>query len=155
MTPSRPYLLLAFYNWIVDNGLTAYIVVDATVEGVRVPERYIDNGRIVLNISPRSVLHLSMESTYVSFEARFSGTPHAIYVPMKAIQTIYAKENGRGMVFKDEEDYIDHEEGDRSTGNLGKGFVPELVKTENTTASRSTSSEVGVKKGKPTLTIVK
>ncbi|MGR5541971.1 ClpXP protease specificity-enhancing factor SspB, partial [Vibrio campbellii] len=31
MTPRRPYLLRAFYEWLVDNDLTPHLVVDATM----------------------------------------------------------------------------------------------------------------------------
>ena len=37
MSSNRPYLLRAMYDWISDNGLTPYILVDATAPGVDVP----------------------------------------------------------------------------------------------------------------------
>lgn len=103
-TPSRPYLLRAFYEWIVDNDWTPYVVVNAEVTGVSVPQDFVENGKIVLNVSPDAVRDLSLSNKYVSFSARFAGVPHEIYIPMRAVGAVYAKENGRGMVFKDEED---------------------------------------------------
>lgn len=102
MTSSRPYLLRALHEWIVDNHMTPYIVVDAEGESVEVPRQFVDNGKIVLNISPFAVRDLSMESNHVMFSARFSGTPMNVFVPVASILAIYAKENGQGMVFTDE-----------------------------------------------------
>lgn len=31
MSPRRPYLLRAFYEWLIDNQLTPHLVVDVTV----------------------------------------------------------------------------------------------------------------------------
>ncbi len=104
MNSSRPYLLRAFYEWIVDNNATPYLVVNADFPQVSVPREYVDNGRIVLNISPGAVRNLLLANDHVEFNARFAGVPHDIYVPMKAVSAIYAKENGRGMVFKDDEE---------------------------------------------------
>lgn len=99
MTPSRAYLLRALNEWILDNECTPYIVVDALQDSVKVPQAYVKNGQIVLNINPSAVRHLQLNNDCVRFEARFGGQPHNIYVPMAAVTAIYAKENGRGMVF--------------------------------------------------------
>ncbi|MGE3318135.1 MAG: ClpXP protease specificity-enhancing factor [Candidatus Berkiella sp.] len=104
MVSSRPYLLRAFYDWIVDNHATPYIVVNADHPGAEVPREYVENGRIVLNISPDAVRSLSLANDHVGFNARFAGVAYDIYIPMRAVTAIYAKENGRGMVFKDDED---------------------------------------------------
>ncbi len=124
MVSSRPYLLRAFYDWIVDNHATPYIVVNADHPGAAVPREYVENGRIVLNISPDAVRSLSLANDHVGFNARFAGVPYDIYIPMRAVTAIYAKENGRGMVFKDdEEDEFpqDPEDGGSSTESGGKG----------------------------------
>ncbi|GIX31888.1 MAG: stringent starvation protein B [Porticoccaceae bacterium] len=103
MTPSRPYLLRALYEWIVDNGLTPHIVVDAERPGVQVPRGYVENGRIVLNIAPRAVEGLRMDRTWVRFRARFGGVAEEVAVPVAAVLGIYARENQRGMMFPPEE----------------------------------------------------
>lgn len=109
MTSNRPYLIRALYEWISDNGLTPYILVDALAPGAEVPEGYVENGRIILNIAPRAVSHLELTNDAVIFEARFGGQPMRIYVPIKAVMAIYAQENGQGMFFGDEpEDEMDH-----------------------------------------------
>lgn len=99
MTPSRPYLVRALNDWIVDNEMTPYLVIDAGVQGVRVPEDYVTNGQIILNVSPGAVSALSIEDEAIEFSARFGGVPMQVYVPVVAVMAIYAKENGQGMVF--------------------------------------------------------
>ncbi len=104
MTPNRPYLLRAFYEWIVDNNLTPYLVVDATMAGVKVPTQHVQNGQIVLNINPSAVGNLLLGNDAVTFSARFGGSPFALYIPQRAVLAIYARENGAGTMFTPEED---------------------------------------------------
>lgn len=104
MTPSRPYLIRAINEWILDNNLTPYLLVDAQVPGVEVPERYVENGKIVLNINPQAIGQLVITNQEISFSARFSGAAVSIVIPVSAVLAIYAQENGRGMMFNDDED---------------------------------------------------
>jgi len=104
MTSLRPYLIRALYEWIVDNGLTPYVLVDAECDHVLVPRQYVEDGRIVLNLSPGAVVGLEMDNEAVSFQARFGGTPMRVYLPVRSILAIYARETGRGMVFDEEMD---------------------------------------------------
>ncbi len=99
MTPSRPYLMRGLYEWILDNDCTPYVLVDANIVGVQVPEEHIKNGQIVLNISPGAVRDIVIDNDAMHFNARFGGVPQNIYVPTLAILAIYARENGQGMVF--------------------------------------------------------
>lgn len=99
MKPSRPYLIRALNEWILDNNMTPYVVVDAGVQGVRVPEDYVTNGQIILNVSPTAVTDFFVTNDAVEFKARFGGVPMQVYVPVVAVMAIYAKENGQGMVF--------------------------------------------------------
>ncbi|MFV8820146.1 ClpXP protease specificity-enhancing factor [Haliea sp. E17] len=103
MSPSRPYIMRALYEWIVDNGCTPYILVDAKFQNVMVPEQYVKNGQIVLNISPTAVMDLDISNTAVAFNGRFGGVATDIYVPVAAVIGIYARENGQGMVFEAED----------------------------------------------------
>lgn len=104
MTSSRPYMLRALYEWIVDNKTTPYILVDAYCNGVSVPQQHVDkDGRVVLNISPTAISGLVMDNESLSFSARFGGVPTDIYVPSAGILGVYAKENGQGMMFEPEE----------------------------------------------------
>jgi len=104
MTSSRPYLIRAIYEWLVDNQLTPYLMVDAMASHVEVPENYIEDGKIILNIAPMAVRDLQIKNTDVRFDARFSGVTHHIYIPIPAVMAVYAFENGRGMVFSEEDD---------------------------------------------------
>jgi stringent starvation protein B len=103
MTPSRPYIMRALYEWIVDNNCTPYVLVDATVADVMVPQQYVKDGQIVLNISPGAVIELNIGNDSMAFNGRFGGVATDIYVPIAAVVGIYARENGQGMVFEPEE----------------------------------------------------
>lgn len=99
VTPSRPYLLRALYEWLNDNSLTPHLMVDATRAGVDVPQEFVSDGQIVLNIAPGAVQGLLMDDQGVSFSARFGGVPRSVHVPTAAVMAIYARENGMGMGF--------------------------------------------------------
>lgn len=104
MTSSRPYFIRAVYDWLVDNQLTPYILVDATQDMVRVPTQYVDDGKIVLNIEPKAIANLRISNQVVEFDARFAGVSHHLFIPVRAVAAIYAFENGRGMVFNEDEE---------------------------------------------------
>lgn len=103
MTPSRPYIIRALYEWIVDNDCTPYVLVDAGVNNVMVPEQYVKDGQIVLNISPGAVMDLNIGNDALVFNGRFGGVAMDVYAPIAAVMGIYARENGQGMVFDPEE----------------------------------------------------
>lgn len=111
MTSSKPYLIRALYDWIADNDLTPYIVVNAEAKGVNVPQQYIEAGRIILNISMQATHGLELRNDFIEFSARFAGVSMDIVVPISAVLAIYARENGRGMVFNDEDDANDNDSG--------------------------------------------
>lgn len=105
MTPSRPYFVRAVYEWLNDNQLTAHIMVDANYPGAEVPQQYVQDGRIILNIAPGAVRDLFMDNNEVSFSARFGGIPVVVRAPTGSILGIYARENGQGMFFDDDEEF--------------------------------------------------
>ncbi len=102
MTSSRPYLVRAIHEWIVDNGLTPQLIVDAKTEGVVVPGEFVQEGKIVLNVSERAVRNLSLGNDLVEFSARFAGKAFPVTVPTRAVLAVYASENGVGMAFQGE-----------------------------------------------------
>jgi len=104
MTPNRPYLLRAIHEWLLDNQCTPHLMVDANAEGVDVPQKFVQDGKIVLNVGPSAVEGLRIGNDEVSFLARFSGVSQLVAIPMGAVLAIYAKENGRGMMFGEDED---------------------------------------------------
>jgi stringent starvation protein B len=98
MTSSRPYLIRAIHEWIGDNGLTPYVLVNAENTDAVLPQQFVENGKIVLNISPGAVSGLHIDDDWVLFSARFNGQAMDISIPIDAVLAIYAKENGQGMV---------------------------------------------------------
>ncbi len=104
MTTSRPYLIRAIHEWILDNTMTPYLLVDIEGEGVDVPRQHGQNGKIVLNVSPQAVEELMLGNDAIGFSARFGGIATNVYVPIDSVLAIYAKENGRGMVFSEDEE---------------------------------------------------
>ena len=103
ITSNRPYLIRALYEWLVDNGLTPHLLVDAEEEGAEIPRQYVEDGRIVLNIAPSAVRGLELGNEFISFSARFSGTPTDVLVPVGAVLGIYDPENGHGMLVPQDE----------------------------------------------------
>ena len=103
MNSSRPYIMRALYEWIVDNDFTPYILVDAAMADVMVPQQFVKENQIVLNISPDAVVDLSISNQAVAFNGRFGGVATDVFVPISAVVGIYARENGQGMVFDPEE----------------------------------------------------
>jgi len=99
MTSNKPYLLRALNEWILDNGQTPHVIVDVNAGGIEVPPQAVRDGKLVLNISPQATRNLLISNDAVSFQARFSGKSHEIFLPMDAVLAIYARENGQGMMF--------------------------------------------------------
>lgn len=103
MSSSRPYMIRALYEWIVDNSCTPYILVDAYGPGVEVPQQHVNKeGQIVLNINPTAVKDLYIGLDQINFNARFGGVPTDLVIPCGSVLGIYARENGQGMVFEPE-----------------------------------------------------
>lgn len=129
MVLQKPYLIRAFYDWIVDSECTPYLVVQADYPDTRVPQEYVDkSGQIVFNISSMIVQDLQLDNKYVSFEARFSGAKKSIYIPIRAVIAIYAKENGQGMVFGADEEPGESEGGSGLSSDKDKGDFIKVVK---------------------------
>ena len=91
------------HEWMLDNGFTPHLVVDAKREGVRVPEGHVKDGKIVLNVSPAATRALTLGNDVVSFEARFGGASQQLVIPVAAVLGIYARETGQGMIFGDDD----------------------------------------------------
>jgi len=141
MTSNKPYIIKAYYDWITDNDLTPYIMVDVSVDGVLVPMAFVTDGQIVLNISGGAVGVISLGTETIEFSARFGGKLEHIVVPYGAIAAIYAKETGAGTSLT-----IEH---------------PNDVKDESGTrlkgvdSSKQTASAPAKPKGGPTLKVIK
>lgn len=138
MTSSQPYLLRALNEWIVDNGYTPQILVDSTHADLNIPDAVRAGDKVVLNISPSAVRDLEIDNEYVSFVARFSGVSHAVLVPIEAVQAVYARENGQGMMFPE----ADLEE---------SGETADASDTDR----RADKKKTGSRRGKPNLKVIK
>jgi len=102
MTSNKPYLIRALYDWLLDNEMTPYLLVDANFYGVMIPQGAASDGKVVLNLMPSAIQVLELDNEYISFSARFGGVAQNVYCPMASILAIYAKENGEGMMFNQE-----------------------------------------------------
>lgn len=146
MTSNKPYIVRAFYQWITDNQLTPYIVVDVSVYGVLVPLSYVNDGQIVLNLSISAVGTISLGENTIEFSARFGGKLEHIVVPYGAIGAIYAKENGAGTSFA-----IEHT---KEQSNITNKNSP-LSSVTSTHGEEGAAAVEGKPKGKPSLKIIK
>ena len=144
LTPSRPYLLRAFYEWLLDNELTPHLLVNAALPHTTVPQQYVKDGQIVLNIAPSAVVGLHMDNEAVSFSARFGGSPFQVYVPMAAVVSIQARENGAGTFFPPEPAY------DAWLESLDDGSLSSLD-----SSTEPDDPPTPPKKGRPSLRVVK
>ena len=94
------------HDWMSDNGHTPHIVVDASFDGVSVPREHVKDGKIILNISETAAHNLKLTGDAVSFRARFSGVPSDVWVPIRSVLGIYARETGQGMIFSHDADTL-------------------------------------------------
>ena len=92
LTSHVPYLIRAIRDWVVDNGLTPQLLVDAKVEGVQVPIRFVKDGRIVLNIDSNAVVDLYLGDDQISFKTRFQGQSMEVLLPVSSVMAIYPRE---------------------------------------------------------------
>jgi stringent starvation protein B len=115
MISNRPYLIRAINEWLLDSQCTPHLLVNAEAPGVDVPQEHIQEGKIVLNIGPHAVEGLRISNEEVTFLARFSGVSRLISLPVSAVLAIYAKENGRGMMFNEADEPEPDDSGPRPT----------------------------------------
>ncbi|PID48720.1 MAG: ClpXP protease specificity-enhancing factor [Proteobacteria bacterium] len=162
MTPKRPYLLRAFYDWIVDNNMTPHILVNADAVDVSVPRQHVKDGRIVLNIAPGAVYDFIMDNDAVSFSARFAGVAFYIYCPVYAIMAIYSRETQDGASFPaDEYAHLQPASSNQeaSSENTG-GIALATVKTEATADNADTENQADDNdkpppRSRPSLRVIK
>ncbi|AKM48842.1 MULTISPECIES: ClpXP protease specificity-enhancing factor [Edwardsiella] len=159
MSPRRPFLLRAFYDWLLDNQLTPHLVVDVHCADVMVPMEYARDGQIVLNIAPRAVGGLELADDAVRFNARFGGVPRQVYVPMAAVMAIYARENGAGTMFEPEAAY--DQDGDETRAEM-ESDEPAMTLIDGdrspdnpTPADEDDGGDEPPPRGRPALRVVK
>lgn len=129
MSSFKPYLFTAYYNWIVDNGVTPHLLIDTSVRGVQVPEQYAQNNSMILSISPSAIADYEVNDRGISFKAMFHGVSEDVVVPFKAMRQLIAVETGGALpigqalaVFDDgsdeEDDFSINEEEEQLGGDF-------------------------------------
>lgn len=138
MLSNKPYLIRAFYQWIIDSSCTPYIVINANFPRCHVPMEHVENGEITLNISPMAIRDLNITNDLLEFRASFSGVVHLISAPIKAVLAIYANENQQGMFF-DYEDIIEEDEEEGGAEGKAHDDVPVKKQGEHKANEKSRS----------------
>jgi stringent starvation protein B len=154
LTSTKPYLVRAIYEWILDNGLTPHLLVDAQYPGAQVPAEFVQDGQIVLNIAPGAVRELVMGNDWISFGARFGGVARELIVPSDAVLGIFSRENRQGMVFPPPE-YPDDTTAEPGGPVPVKGPTPLGIAGEGTNVKTVGTKGKGKGKGGPSLKVVK
>jgi stringent starvation protein B len=160
-TSKKPYILRALYEWIVDNGLTPMIVVDANAKQLMVPPQAVKDDRVVLNISPISVFGLNIGNDLVQLRASFSGVQQALTLPIRGILALYPREGvEHGLVFGSEtdEDAADAQVEEQSSSSPRMRVVAPQEPAEASSAESTAGNTAGDNpptKAKPTLRVVK
>lgn len=137
LSSTRPYLTRALYEWMEDNALTPYVLVDATNSYVHVPQQYVKDSRIVLNICSSAVRDLMISNEGVTFSARFGGAPMDINIPIDSLLAIYARENGKGMFFEQADE------------------IGSATEVESPAIKKEAAKKSDTAKGRPSLKVVK
>ena len=150
MKSSRPYLIRAMCDWISDSGLTPHLLADADRPGVNVPAQAVQDGKVVLNISPSAVRDLFIDEEMVSFVARFGGVSRAVSVATPAVLAVYARENGRGMMFSEDQDAVGVEQAPVDRPELSRVSGPKRKADQN-----HPDPPEGPDRGGPRLRVVK
>ncbi len=136
LTPTRPYMIRAFYEWLEDNSLTPYLLVDATQDNLVIPTEHVQNGQIVLNIASQATGNMNIDNNYINFNARFGGVSRELWIPMQAVMALFAKENQSIVMPFDPSEYENFTPED-----------PEPSNTKSTPASKADTIERAKKAG--------
>ncbi len=137
----QPYFLRALYDWCVDSGHTPYLTIRVDKQ-TRVPQAFVKEGQIVLNVGPSAVRNIHMDNDWVTFSARFGGISHSIEIPVGNVIAIHARETGEGMAFESREP--------ASLNGDATEQESEVLDQETDTTASPTQA-----KGRPHLTVVK
>lgn len=105
LTSTKPYLVRALHEWCTDNGLTPHLLVTVDAQ-TRVPMAYVKDGEIVLNLNYSATKDLQIGNEAITFSARFNGAATNLYIPIKAVRGLFARESGQGMFFEAEAEEV-------------------------------------------------
>lgn len=152
MLSNKPYLMRAFYDWIVDSAYTPLVVLNVHHPKCRIPVEFVTDDEIVFNISPSAIRDLKITNVSIEFKASFTGVIHFISAPIKAVNAIYAEENGEGVFFDADEGAEDGgTEGVQLRGIEGSANVSAISQDSSSNASGSAD---GANKERPVLKLV-
>lgn len=151
MISNRPYLIRAMNEWILDNEWTPNVQVDAHYPNVDVPQEFVNDGMIVLNIHPDAVHNLRLENNWFGFQARFGGVERKLGFPPEAILSIFSSETGHGMPFPPEP----YSEATEQPEENASDFTKPRVKLEEYEDSPYANPPAKPKRKKSHLSIVK
>ena len=159
-TSTRPYLIRALHDWCTDNGFTPYIAVFVD-RSVQVPQEYVKNNEIVLNVGFEATSGLKLGNEFIEFKARFGGSARDIVVPVDHVVAIYARENGQGMAFPVERSLPETQAATERENNPPPKLAPVEAETPATTTDSGPDDDetpppvprIGGKK--PALKVVK
>lgn len=141
LTPTRPYMIRAFYEWLEDNSLTPYLLVDATQDNLVIPTEHVQDGKIVLNIASQATGNMNIDNNYINFNARFGGVSRELWIPMQAVMVLYAKENQSIAMPFDPAEY--------------ENFTPEDSEPSNTKSTPTSKADTIERAKKAGLKILK
>lgn len=89
----------ALWQWCTDAGLSPQIVV-LVDQYTKVPRQFVEDGRIVLDISAEATNLLEMGDEWITFQARFGARVEELMIPVGNVVAIFAEETNQGMMFE-------------------------------------------------------
>ena len=146
-TSNKPYLLRAIYEWALDNDATPHVLISAIDSRVDVPQQFVEDDKIILNISPSAANNMLIDNDGISFSARFGGKPFTIYSPIGSVLALYASETGEGMSFE-----VETFDDTPPDGPDDQPPSPKSVPDSNISSLKKASNKT---KKRPTLKVVK
>ena len=160
MKSKRPYLTRAYYDWIVDNNFTPCLLVDTRMVDVRLPESFLSEDQVVLNVAPEAIREFEISDKAISFLAQFSGITSSVFVPLVAVLAVYAYENGQGIFFEHEEELtISSDDGKGASKRKAELHSVAVTDTNTSESAPKKEAETGKsnkkRKGRPSLKIIK
>ena len=148
---TKPYIIRAIYEWCVDSQFTPYLKV-SVCPNTRVPRDYVQGGIVILNIATTATHKLNLTNDDISFTGRFAGSAMEIWVPVKNVLAIFAKETGQGVTF--DHNYPSSHKNHRSNSSLMESSEAtkdrfSLVDSKHTARPGSESKKTKGTNGKP------
>lgn len=149
-TSTKPYFIRALHEWCCDNGYTPHIVVQVD-EQTRVPQAFVSDGQITLNLGLLATNKLTLGNEFIDFQARFGGVTENLLIPVTAVSAIFARETGAGMGF---EVGGESNQATEDTSQNGYELTSKISHSDSEQASQTPDTDLPPPK-RPHLSIVK